>query len=690
MRDERIIEVLERTRVVYESALDLESALQVFVDALVPDFADLVSIVTFEEWYQDDTVLVHVPAQAWVEAESAAASLQLQQAMGSRRWRGEALMRQLTKTHPVLVSDCPDMTDLVEIRDDEHRRLLEQVQARSMLAIPLLRGGEAIGSMVFGCTDRSGRHFTDDDLEPAREIALRCTAILETHRLRSALEEALTESERHRQRLERLLETMPEGFSLISRDLRYLQVNRTFARSQGVEPEDMVGRPITEFLGPGEDEAVDIVRHVVASGETVLGRELVSQPPGRSASGPRHVLVDLYPVAEGGEIVAVAALLRDITDRVRAEHRRVELEAELGRSRRLETVGRLAGGVAHDFNNILSVVQLRTELMLRQRPGDDELRQSLETVERAVDQGRELANQLLRFARPEQVPPDVVDVDRLLADLDPLLRALVGDEIIFELCLSDGGPSVLIERAGLQQAILNLVVNARDAMPGGGSVAVATGVQQLDGREGRVVRVTDTGSGMDAATRDRAFEPFFSTKPAGMGSGLGLATVYGTVRSGAGSVWIESEPGEGCSVVMWLPAVSGEPEPVADGPELRTGAGQPILVVEDQGDVAEAVVEMLDELGYRAMVASTGEAALAVVSAAGEVALVITDVVMPGLSGPDLADELRAVRPDLPVLYMSGYTEREPGLGDRLEAKELLRKPFNAAELAARVRAILP
>jgi two-component system cell cycle sensor histidine kinase/response regulator CckA len=709
--DERLAEVLERTRAVYEWAHDLDRALQRLVDALVPAFADAVAVIALDPGVQtgeheapapaggraragagDDgatRTAVRVPAEAWAEPERGAAFRDLAQRLPGLLDVRHPLMAWLARPRPVLQVTCPDLADVLGDQTPATAALVARAQLRSVLTVPLLRGGTVEGVLVFGHTDASGRRFGPGDLAAAREVALRCSALVETHRLRRRLAEARGDSELHRLQLEHLIDAMPDGFSLISPDLRYLQVNLSRARMQGLEPADLVGEPVARFTGGMADEMAAAVRHVLASGEVIRGREVAAvDVPGDE---PHHLLVDMYPVRVGDEVLAVGTLVRDITDRVERERRQHALEEELAAARRLETVAQLAGGVAHDFNNILAVIGLRTELLLRQHGDQGELQESLETIGRAVDQGRELADQLLRVGRAERAPRERVDVDLLLADLAPVLEAMLDEGVVLDLRLQ-AAPAVEVPRSALQQTILNLVVNGRDAMDGRGRLTVTCRDAERGGRAGCELRVADTGPGMSDEVHDRAFEPFFTTKEVGVGAGLGLATVYGTAQAVGGRAWIERPPEGGCEVAVWIPAAApvtavapqAQPGGVAAG--ARTGL---ILVVEDQPAVAAAVVAVLRELGLEAVVASDGDEALALAARTPPLALVIADVVMPGRSGPDLVAELRRRSPGLPALYVSGYTERRAGLGLGVADHELLRKPFTAAELAARVDALL-
>ena len=381
-----------------------------------------------------------------------------------------------------------------------------------------------------------------------------------------------------------------------------------------------------------------------------------------------------------------------------------QLERQLGRAQRLEAIGQLTGGVAHDFNNLLTVIMGNSELLLDELD-DDAHRSLVETVRSAAERGSELTSRLLAFARRQALAPEPVEANRLISDIDHMLRRTLGENIEIEFVRGAGLWSAMVDAAQLESALLNLSLNARDAMPEGGRLTIETAnaklddeyaAQALDVTPGRyvMVAVSDTGTGMDQQTLDQAFEPFFTTKDSGKGSGLGLSMVYGFARQSQGYIRIYSEPGEGTTVKLYLPRADGDrasnPKPV-EREAQKTGGSETILVVEDNELVRQLVEKMLASLGYEVVSASDGNEALSLIEGEDNIDLLFTDVVMPGgLSGRQVADRARAIRPDLPVLFTSGYTENAIVHQGRLdEGVHLLQKPYRRDKLATKIRRVM-
>jgi signal transduction histidine kinase/FixJ family two-component response regulator len=388
-------------------------------------------------------------------------------------------------------------------------------------------------------------------------------------------------------------------------------------------------------------------------------------------------------------------------DEALAEQRRAEEEARTAAERlrhgqRMEAIGRLAGGVAHDFNNLLTAIIGSTRLLLRNtRPGDS-MRSGLEDVERAADRAATLTRQLLAFSRKQVLQPAVVDVNRIVRETETLLRHLIRADVRLEIALEPRLVAVEADASQLEQVIVNLVVNAADAIEGGGTIAIATANAAGPDGPSAMLSVADDGIGMDEATRERVFEPFFTTKELGRGTGLGLATVYGIVEQSGGSIEVESEPGLGATFRVYLPAVDAEieePAPPEPRPESTTGT-ETVVVAEDDEMVRALVRVTLEESGYRVLEAASGEAALVLCdSFPGPIDVLVTDMVMPGMGGRALADRLQASRPELRVLYVSGYAEAEVldrGLGSGAEpGTAFVQKPFTPEELALRIRTLI-
>jgi signal transduction histidine kinase/CheY-like chemotaxis protein len=377
-----------------------------------------------------------------------------------------------------------------------------------------------------------------------------------------------------------------------------------------------------------------------------------------------------------------AALALDLLERKRVDE-------QLREAQKLEAIGQLAGGIAHDFNNRLLAVRGYTELALARLDGDAaDLRRHLRAVQDAADGGATLTRQLLAFSRRQVLQARTIDLNELVGSLEPRLGRLLGEDVALVLRLGPALPPISADPGSIEQILANLVCNARDAMPAGGTVTISTALRDADEAAGCpvVLEVADTGRGMDAETRARAFEPFFTTSEFGAATGLGLASVHGAVTQSGGTIELASEPGFGTVITIGFPAAAADPPPAAE-PQTddETGAAT-VLVVEDEEAVRAVIEQALEDQGYAVVTAANGAEGLELArSRLDRIDLVLTDVVMPRLTGPQLVAELRGLRHDLPVLFMSGYADRAADLGD----VPLLDKPFTLADLAAAVRGAL-
>jgi PAS domain S-box-containing protein len=399
-----------------------------------------------------------------------------------------------------------------------------------------------------------------------------------------------------------------------------------------------------------------------------------------------------------GRIVATEGILRDITDQVQAAAEREVLEQQLRQAERLDSLGRLAGGIAHDFNNLLAVILGHAELALAEMPEDSGSRSHLQLVRKLAERGAGLSRQLLVFSRQEPLALEIVDVNEAVALTEQALRGAIGEDIEFVTDLAPDLWQVRIDRSELERLLLNLVVNARQAMPGGGFLTIRTRnvpahePQAGGGKAAVRLSVADTGVGMRESVVEHVFEPFFTTDGSA-GMGLGLSTAYGMVTAADGRITIESAPGAGTTVQVDLPAVP-DAAPPASGPEPAPppGRGQTVLVVEDDDNVRELVTLMLSRSGYEVVPAPSPEQALRLAEQApnGFDAL-LTDIVMPEMSGTTLAERIWTANPDLPVLLMSGYTARGLSEGfNPLGPVSLIRKPFTTAALLTAINQLLP
>jgi len=395
---------------------------------------------------------------------------------------------------------------------------------------------------------------------------------------------------------------------------------------------------------------------------------------------------------------------RDISERQRSEQEREELQQQLYQSQKLEAIGGLAGGVAHDFNNLLSVIMSYTDFVVDKLPDDDARRSDLQEVQKASTRAIGLVRQLLAFSRKQILEPRMIDLNQVVSGIENMLRRLLGEDIQLEVVLAENLGTVLADAGQVEQVLMNLVVNARDAMPRGGSLIIETSnvvVAETKGslppgklKPGRYASfsVADSGAGMDEATLARAFEPFFTTKGPGKGTGLGLSTVYGIVKQSEGEVQVRSKPGVGTAFSVYLPRQDARLSIVPAQRVTASDTGrETVLVVEDEHGLRALVQRILVNAGYTVLVAENGADALALFDQReGKVDLLLTDVVMPQMSGYQLAERLARSKPTLKVLYMSGYTDeiidRHGVLKDGVR---LIGKPFTAADMSRKVRVVL-
>ena len=474
--------------------------------------------------------------------------------------------------------------------------------------------------------------------------------------------------------------------------------NQAAERLFGWTAGEVVGRPLP-IVPPGRQAESEGFRENVPSGNPATNLEVHRV---RKDGEMITVSVSTAPVHDvSGQIGGIVVVYGDIRDRK-------ELEAQLMQAQKLEAVGQLAGGVAHDFNNLLTVIQTASDLLLAEMKPGDRRREDVRDIEGAAARAAGLTRQLLAYSRQQVLEPRVVDLNGVVAEIEPMVRRLVQENITVVTRLADDLQRVTADPHQLDRVILNLVVNARDAMPEGGTLLIETSNMLIDdgfqrthpsARPGPHVMlgVTDTGCGMDGATRARIFEPFFTTKPLGVGTGLGLATVYGIVKQSGGHIWVSSEVGRGSSFKIYFPVCEAGPEiaPFPAAPPQGEAAAEDtreatILVVEDDAAVRNAVCRVLEKRGYEVLESWNGEQALAALAGAqGSVDLVISDIVMPRMSGLELRDRLKEIQPEVPVLLMSGYSQEViTRLGNQESLGPLIEKPFTMSGLLENVGSV--
>jgi PAS domain S-box-containing protein len=489
--------------------------------------------------------------------------------------------------------------------------------------------------------------------------------------------------------------------AIISKDTRgrIVSWNPGAQALYGYTSAEMLGRDIRELIPAVLLEEEDGLFARVVAGEHVLEYETLRR---RADGSTVQIAKTMSPVNDStGAVVGVSAIDRDITERKRADRDRQALEDRLHQSERLESLGQLAGGIAHDFNNLLSVILNYASFVLEEVTDNSPAREDLEEILTAAERAARLTHQLLIFGRRETIQPEPLDLDMVVADVQSLLSRTIGEDIELVVSRSEAPPVIHADRGQIEQVLLNLAVNARDAMATGGTISIETAPVTLDAEVvglhpglavGRYLQlsVSDTGMGMDQETIDHAFEPFFTTKARGEGTGLGLATVYGIVTEAGGNVTIYSEKGMGTTIRVYFPPSDSTPVvSTSDSTELSKGAGDTILLVEDEDAIRKVATRILERNGYEVLQAGNGVEAL-VLARDHHFDLLLTDVVMPQMSGRDLAERVHAMRPELPILFVSGYSQGvlgpRRGLGDDVT---IVQKPFTERTLVESIQTML-
>jgi signal transduction histidine kinase/ActR/RegA family two-component response regulator len=514
--------------------------------------------------------------------------------------------------------------------------------------------------------------------EQAEELRQRVAERDETNRL---LQQASTF-------LDSALESAPFGIAFYDRGLRFQRINAALARINGAPADAHLGRRIEEMIPAIAPQIRPILEQVLSTGEASTDVIIEGTTPA-DPTRPRRWLVTYYPIRQPGAApVGVGCMVLDVTDQYR-------LEQQLRQAQKLEAVGRLAGGIAHDFNNVLTVIQSYAEVLAFELGEEDRSREEVEAIRAAADRAAALARQLLAFSRRDVIITRDVDVRDVVRSLELILRRLVSQGVELTLSFADEPLIVRIDAGQLEQVVMNLTINAVDAMPDGGRLTVA--IERAAGPNGGPprarIRVEDTGTGMSTEVQERLFEPFFTTKPAGRGTGLGLATTYAIVHEAGGEITLESRPGAGTRFDIWLPLSSATEadalrrlSPVRGTPTAR--GTEVILLAEDEPAIRTALSRILRSSGYRVIEASNGGEALRLAATeSGPIDLLLTDVMMPGIGGKELVRRLREHRPSTRVILMSGYTDDADLRADLGSARfTFLQKPFAARQVVAAVR----
>lgn len=552
---------------------------------------------------------------------------------------------------------------------------------------------------------------TAPELERAVTIALaRFNDMRELDRLNQKLQAELAERRRAEEELRRerdfvesLIDTAHTIVLVLDRQGRVIRFNRYMEEISGWSLKDAQGKLwFDTFLPPGEREKVrELFDQAIAGGP--LEGKVVNRIVDRG--GNEH-LIEWYNKKlfdAGGGLFGILGTGQDVTEREEAEAERKRLESQLNQAQKMESIGRLAGGIAHDFNNLLTPMIGYAEMALLDLNPSDPLYRDFEEIREAAERAKNLTGQLLAFSRRQMLEMKVINLNDIAASFQKMLRRIIGEDIEFTMQLDPMLANVKADPGQIQQVIMNLAVNARDAMPKGGLLNIQTQNVVLDethikGQPGVepgqyvMLSVRDTGVGMAKETIDKVFEPFFTTKAPGKGTGLGLATVYGIVKQHGGHIWVHSEPGKGTAFKIYLPKAAEDVSEEEQPEELEEAeANATILVVEDEDAVRRLTCSILKNRGYRILEAPTTDEALRIVKEyADEIDLLLTDVVMPHMNGRELYRQALMTRPDLKVLYMSGYTDDVIAHHGVLDAQiEFLQKPFTVDQLIKQVREML-
>ena len=607
-------------------------------------------------------------------------------AITTRRVESEAAFRQALQQFvpDVILTDhsMPQFTaaDALRIAQEAHS------EAPVIVVTGSLDEETAVEYLKAGAADYIVKHHLER-LPSAVARALDLTRARTEH---ARAEDARRHSE---EQYRTLVEGVRDVIFALTPDGAIAALNPAFEAITGWTRDEWLGKPFEGLVHPADvHEALELFGRVLR-GEP----RPASQFRVRTRQGDARV-VEFSASAQlrDGRLVGILGIGRDATERVL-------LEQQLRQAQKMEAVGRLAGGIAHDFNNILTAITGYVDLLLEDLPPGDPRRNDAQEVRKAADRAAGLTRQLLAFSRQQVLQPRVVGLNGLVTDIEKMLRRLLGEDIDLATRLDPTLGAVKADPGQLEQVIMNLAVNARDAMPQGGKLTIETANAELDesyAREhfpatpGRYVllAVSDTGVGMTPDVQAHLFEPFFTTKERGKGTGLGLATVYGIVKQSGGFIWVYTEPGRGSSFKVYLPRVdeSVQPREATAGAGAKRGT-ETVLLAEDEAPVRAVARHVLERHGYNVLEAPSAEAALDLARRySGDIHVLLTDVVMPGLSGPDLARQLVVLRPAVRVIYMSGYTDDaitrhgvlEPGLA-------YVQKPFTPEAIARKVREVL-
>ncbi|GFE78068.1 hypothetical protein GCM10011487_00680 [Steroidobacter agaridevorans] len=622
---------------------------------------------------------------------------------------GMNLVRELQAGHIVRLED--GFNDPLT-KDASGANVYRAIGARSGITVPLIKGGRLVGALYVHQAEP--RRWTDDEVRLARETAERTWEAVERARaenalrqLNATLEQRVEDAVAQRKLWGELLDSVTALVAAVSNDYRYLAMNKAYAdrfeRRLGVRPQ--VGESLLELMKTQREQ-------LALSGSrwsrALAGEEFTLIEPAAPSDGDpdRHFEITYTSLRDpSGRVIGAFQYAQDVTERLRDQQRLSEAEESLRQSQKMEAVGQLTGGIAHDFNNLLTGIIGSLDMMQRKlaRGQQIDVNAYVSAAMTAANRAAALTHRLLAFSRRQALDPRPVHVNRLIFGMEELLRRTLGEAIALEFVEKPDLWLTRCDQNQLESALLNLTINARDAMPQGGKLIIQTSNEHLeDAHEAKLrdvmpgdyiaISVCDNGVGMSPEVMSRAFDPFFTTKPIGQGTGLGLSMIYGFTRQSGGYAKIQSEVARGTTVKLYLPRYHGEhefsqePDP-APVTLLPAGREEVVLVVEDEQVVRDLVVDLLAELGYRSLQAVDGPSGLAIALSDVRIDLLISDVGLPGFNGRQLADAACAHRPDLKVLFITGYAHSAAVSNDLLApGMQMITKPFALETLAERIR----